>query len=288
MVVFYDASPVILIFTFFFTGLLCASLIREKIVGLREFSWINSPKKGFALVLALILVFIASVAWGFTWSQRFAASIDERNVSLVLKTPSDIGAAENYAGKAIQRVPSNDTYLRNFAQLKLLELQFALQQSGKAELSTSSAAILNQAALASREAMRVNPSDYRNVLLVGSVYETAGLLGVPGAGDTAVAAYQEVQRLSPTNPLPAYLTGRLFALARDSARAKAFVERALTLKPDFQEANTLLGQIQNIPNQSLNNSATPAVQTTSSPAAKGEKATSTKSTTVKATSTKSQ
>ena len=253
--------------------------MREKFVSLKEFSWVNSQKKGFAIVLVLILLFITTVAWGFSWSQRFVASMDAKNASLVLKTAADIPHSENLIVAAVQRVPSYDLYLRSYAQLKLLELQSVLQQSGSAQLSTSSAVILNQAALAATEATRLNQNDYRNVLLLGSIYETAGLLGVSGAGDRAVSAYQEVQRQNPTSPLPAYLTGRLFALARDSARAKAFVQQALTLKPDFAEANTLLGQIQNIPSPVSGTETTPAVQTTSSPAQKtpATKATSTKS-----------
>ncbi len=265
----------ILVLAFFSTGLLAASLIREKAVRVKEYTWKTSQKKGFVAVLALILVLIGTIAWGFEWSQRYVASMEIKKASSVLKGEENIPEAEALVATAIKRSPTNESYLRTFSQLKLIELQADFKKTGKNELTEKNRPILEQAIGTAEAAVRQNPTDYQNFIFLGQVYQTAGLLGIEKAGDAALSAYQQAHNLIPSSPLPAYLAGYLYTLAKDSANAKTVLEQALQLKPDFEEAYNLYAELQKA-NPSVQTSSSKDIQTTSSPAKNvDEKSTST-------------
>ncbi|MES3005974.1 MAG: hypothetical protein V4664_03445 [Patescibacteria group bacterium] len=275
-----------LVFAFFFTGLLAASLIRENVIKIKEYSWISSQKKGFVSVLILILLLICTVAWAFGWTQRFVAAIEISKAGVVLTTPENIAESEALIASAIQRAPSHDPYLRSYAQAKLIELQLVLKQSGKNELDEKTKPIITQAVYAAETAAQQNPTDYHNYIFLGQVYQTAGLLGVEKAGDAALNAYKQAYALIPSSPLPAYLAGYLYALAKDSASAKAALQQSLQLKPDFQEAYALYSELEKA-NPSAQSSASKDIQTSSSPAAQVESKKSSTVTSQSSTSTTS-
>ncbi len=284
MCVLYVASPVIVVFAFFFTGLLGASLLREQILSTIEYSWTQSQKKGFVAIFALILLFIGGVVGAFRWSQYFVASMDVTKANTTLRSADDIAPAEALVASAITRVPQYDAYLRFYSQLKILELQVSIQKGGKMELNATTQPILGQAIFATEEAVRQNPTDYHNLIQLGQIYQTAGVLGVqtaagaPTAGDAALRAYNQAALLIPGSPLPSYLIAQLFTLAQNPTQAKIELQKALQIKPDFQEAQTLFTQLEAKTTTPLKTTSA-NVQTTSSPAAKSTPTTKTASST---------
>jgi hypothetical protein len=266
IIAFFSVStPTILILTFFFTGLLAASLVREKTIKVKEYTWIGSQKKGFVAVFLLIILLIAVIAWGFAWTQRLVASYEMKKAAVALKAAENIPESGALITSAIQRAPSVDAYWRSFSQLKLIELQAEFEKAGNNELGTSTQIILQQALLAAQTAAQQNPTDYHNFIFLGQVYQTAGLLGAEKAGDAALQSYQAAAAYIPSSPLPAYLAGYLFALAKDPENAKAALQQSLELKPDFQEAYTLYNQLQPA-NAGARSTESDDVQTSSSPA----------------------
>ncbi|MEN9649683.1 MAG: hypothetical protein RL094_650 [Candidatus Parcubacteria bacterium] len=256
-------GPVILLLAFFFTGLLFASLYRENILTTSEFSWISNQKKGFVAVLFSIIIMIAAIAVAFTWTRHFAASLN-MNKAIQSANGGDIPTAEKYLAMALQK-DLNDAYLRSFSQFRLLQLRQVFEQSKKAELTEKNATFLNDALLASREAaLVVNPSNYQNWILLGSIYESAGLLGVDGSGILAKQAYEQAKVLNPTSPLPDLLIARLFAYAQDAKGATDQLQQALLKKADFSEALSLLSQIQSLKPGTAGPVTTPKATSTAS------------------------
>lgn len=242
---FTISGPVIVLLAFFFTGLLYASLIREEIVTSRTLSWISHQKKGFVAVFIALLLIIGSLALAFTWTRHFVAAVHVTS-ALQAVAANDISKAETEMAAALQKDMS-DSYLRTFAQVRLYQLRQQFETAKKAELTKDNAGYLNDALLAAREAaLVVNPTNYQNWLLLGSIYESAGLLGVDGAGALAKQSYEQVRVLNPTSPLPDLLIARLYAYAQDPQNAKAQIEQALQKKTDFNEAYSLLQQIQSL------------------------------------------
>lgn len=241
---FSTPSTTILTLAFFFTGLLIAAFIREKNITLIEVNWTNHHKKGTFAVIVLIVLFVGVVAWAFVWSQRYIASIEVRKASLLLKGPENVLKAQTLVLSALNRAPQSD-YFKAFSQLKLIELQILFQKNGDNKLTDDAKNILAQAISAAEEARRINPTDYHNLIFLGQTYQTAGVLGIEGAGDASLATYKEAASYIPTSPIPMYFAANLFYLAKDLKSAQTLLEQALKLKPDFEEARTLYEQLKN-------------------------------------------
>jgi hypothetical protein len=97
---------------------------------------------------------------------------------------------------------------------------------------------------ARRAAIDLGPSeDYKDWLQLGKAYETATFLGATSTATLAVQSYLEAEKLNPTSPVPPFLIGRMYALARGFDVATQKVEQAITLKPNYTEATALLKSI---------------------------------------------
>lgn len=278
MVFFTVTGPVTLFLAFFFTGVLLASLYNEKIITMSTFSWTSSQRKGFISVLVLILLVIASIAWAFAWTQKVVASTYATRAVQVLNTSGDVAQAETLMIKAL-KYDLSDVYLQTFAQMKLYELRKVFDKNGKAELTQDNAAIFNDALSAMNVAARnENPTNYQNWILLGSMYESAGLLGVKEAPMLAKQSYEEAARLNPTSPLPSLLLARLYVYAQNSEQAQTLLQQALDKKANFQEAYDLYTQLEQLKKTGSVNTApgaTVTVPTASSTASTTQQATTT-------------
>ncbi len=236
------SGPVVLLLAFFFTGLLFASLSRERMIETQVYSWTSSQKKGFIVVFISILVLIASIALGFGWTKHaMAAAYMNKAVAAIQSDKFD--QAEPLIAKAIQS-DRQDVYLRTFAQFRLIQVQQALQSESATTLSKENSAYIEEAIAGAREAaVNLNPSNYQNWVLLGSVYEKAALLGVEGAGAFAKTSYEQSGILNPVSPLAQVLLAQLYLYAKDTTAASEQLELALKKKPDFTEAQTLLNKI---------------------------------------------
>ena len=70
----YVPSTVVLILTFFFTGLFFASVYLAKIIHIETRVFSHNPKVGFLSSLLLIAFFVGSVALGYVFSEKFIRS----------------------------------------------------------------------------------------------------------------------------------------------------------------------------------------------------------------------
>ncbi|MFA6256775.1 MAG: hypothetical protein WCT29_00485 [Candidatus Paceibacterota bacterium] len=212
-----------LAFTGVFVGLATGSKDQEISI-----LFLNDHRKSFFSILALILVVIASIAGTFRYFERFASVPVFRRALMATELP----VAETAIKKAIS-MNYNDLYLRSYAQVyfakfnSILGSKSSLTDKEKADLETA----LQQAIGAAREAVDYNPGEYQNYRLLGSIYETAGLVGYPGAYAQAVATYQTASELNPFNPI--LKLGQSRASLADGKREDAikYAEEALTLAP---------------------------------------------------------
>lgn len=242
---FIVTGPVPLFLAFFFSGLLFASLVCEKIIATYEYHWTAHPKKSFVTVLLLVSALIGAVSIAGVWTYSFSGAVLAEKAA-AYAYQGNLSEAEDRLISSL-RYRNSDTYLRMLTQVKLAQLKQALDAQASPELKAAAPQMLSDVlAIARQAAVAVDSSNYQNWILLGAVYESAGLLGVEGAGDYALQSYMYASELLPTSPLADLLIARLYVYAKDQTQALRFVEQALQKKPDSQDAQNLLEQIKSL------------------------------------------
>ena len=236
---FYSAGSVIFLLGLAFAGVFSGLAAAKKN---REISWsfLNDHRKSFFSILTLILLIIFSSALSFRYFERFASVAPFRRA---LET-TEIIKAEAAINRAVA-LNYNDLYLRTYAQVYLVKLNSlvgsdrALSGIEKADAETA----LGQAVRSAELAVGYNPANYQNFRLLGSVYETAGALGVLDAYNKAFVAFQKASELNPLNP--ALKLGMARAALADGKRSEAltYAEAALALTPNDSSVTAAVNSI---------------------------------------------
>jgi hypothetical protein len=256
MIIAYTPSAVILVFTFFFTGILGSLLLQEEIVSLRTISWeMSGYWKSFAIVFVLVMSITGLVGVGYIWSNKLIASVyaDKAMQVLQQETPN-ITEAQMLMGKAISFSKAH-LYLRIYTDLSLVRSTQLITKSGgivpQSEITNEIAddiykaiATAEYSAFGEGKGSKDTSADYQDWIGLGKVYEVASFLGATSTPILAVQAYSQAGLLNPTNPTPLFLIGHIFAYTKEKDIAIDYLTKALKLKPDLVEAQTLLKELQ--------------------------------------------
>jgi hypothetical protein len=238
---FYFTGSVIFLLAFVFAGISIGLIASSRDRGEITLSFFNDHRKSFFFMLFLIVLTILSVAIGFKYIQRFAS------VHYFTKTlaATNIPDAELYIGRTLS-LNSNDLYLRTYSQVYLAKLNSvvskgasSLSDADKAGLQAS----LDQAVNGAQAAIAYNSKNYLNYQMLGTVYQTAGLIGVKDAYASALQAYQSASTLNPANPRLRLALASVSIAEGDTKAAKDYANQALVLKPDYVDALIVLSQI---------------------------------------------
>lgn len=236
---FYSVGVVILLLSLAFAGMF-VGLVASNTGKELSISFLNDHRKSFFSILTLIVVLVFSVGVSFRYIERFV-SVTYFQKAVLSETE---GGAENFINKALS-LYSNDLYLRTYAQVYLIKLNTLankgseLTEAEKADLQTN----LNQAVNGSKLAVSYDPLNYLNSQLLGSLYQTVGVLGVKDAYSNALLAYQEASRLNPLNPRLKLAMASVSFADKKIKEAKDYAKEALSLKGDYIDALITLSQI---------------------------------------------
>ena len=240
---FYSTGAVIFLLSLAFTGVfigLTASNANKEI----SISFLNDHRKSFFSILLLILIVIVSVAVSFKYVERLiSVSYFGRALSA-----TNIPIAETHIGKALA-LYENDLYLRTYAQIYLLKLNYLitivaanLSDTDKVDLQAS----MDQAVKGAQLATVYNKTNYLNFQALGSIYQSLASFGVKDVYVRAFESYKIASDLNPNNPgLKLALSGVSKFLGK-LGDAKDYANAALLLKPDYIDALIVLSQIAKI------------------------------------------
>jgi tetratricopeptide (TPR) repeat protein len=246
--VVYVPSLTTFILTFFFSGLFLASLFREKIIKEREFIFDNSKAKSFVSIMALIVLLLLVLFWGYKIGERVAASIYANRANVALSTAQsneDVEKVKVYLRNA-GSLANEDLYSRVLANLTLAQVNGIVQDtaSPQEELTQRFSALYPEAVSYAQNAVSLNPKSFDNFITYGNVLEVGTALKLEGYYEGAKAAYEEAGKLNPKSPLIPYLLARLEVDNENAEGAKTRIGEALQLKPAYLEAIIFLGRIQ--------------------------------------------
>ncbi|MFA6536280.1 MAG: tetratricopeptide repeat protein [Candidatus Paceibacterota bacterium] len=239
----YTPGVSIVTLAFIFFGLFVASASREGAISIGAVSLVEKPKSSFAYVFVLVLVFIATIALGYLYAERFASSI-YFNQGITAFGGGDFDQAESGVAKAVA-LSRNDLYYRSLADVylgKMNNLVSGKKVTGE-ELRTRFQALLGQAEAVALEAVKLDQGNYQNWLYLGRIYETIMPTNIANAYENAKSAYNQALTLNPNSPMVMAFLGRLELGRGNRSEARDFLNKALLAKPDYSDAQSLLNQL---------------------------------------------
>ncbi len=242
--IIYVPSLVTLTMAFIFTGLFFSSLFREGLLREKSIAYVQDSRKGFAVILLLVVVIVGILTWGYFLSNKVLASI-YANKGLSALNRGQIDKAEANTVKA-GALDKNPAYYRLLAQIELNRLNALLNQGNltAALVQTQFTPILNNAVSAATVATQLDSTDFHNWMALGSVYQSVVPLGIKDADTGAENAYKEAIKRDPKDP-DIYLALAQLAIAKkDASKAKEYITDALKLKNNYLQAIYLLAQVQ--------------------------------------------
>lgn len=244
LAVFTVPGPVVLLAGFVLAGLFVSSL---RYGGARR-EWgiifAKSPRVGFAIVFALTLLLLASVFAAYVVVERYLASVSYNQAVAALNNGS-LEEAEAALSRSILFSPTDRAYqlaaATGIARMNLV--------AADTELSASEAQQRFQAALstgidAATRATQLRPDNYRNWVMLASVYQTVVPLKIEGSYEQAKEAYARAEALNPTNPVLPFSRAQLEIAQGNLPAAEEALTQAIGLKRDYTEAILLLSQLQ--------------------------------------------
>jgi tetratricopeptide (TPR) repeat protein len=242
-VILYVPSTATLFLTMFFTGLFLAICIFENVVENKEISF-SEPRKGFYVVMVLVFVMIGLVIGCYVYTQKYVAA-NYYQKALVASLNGDIATAGLNAEKAVQMDGTDYSY-RLVSQIYVRQMSDLLSKKDMTaeQIKAPFQSLLGAAVNSANAAVALNSTNYQNYMNLGNVYESVVLIGIPGAYDMAVKAYQKAGELNPNSPLINLTMSRLEYSNKAYTKAKDFALKALNQKNNYTDAAYFLSYIE--------------------------------------------
>ncbi|MES2088072.1 MAG: tetratricopeptide repeat protein [Patescibacteria group bacterium] len=245
--IFYVPGLSIVALTFFFTGLFVSSLYQSGLMKPKVLSFTEDPKKGFISVLLLIILLVCTITFSYALLEKTIATLNYQKSIVAFNSQGDLDKAEVYLQKAAS-VDGLALYYRTLAQIDIARMSTLLSQDVSAVstdvLQTKFQGYLTNALNNAQQAIKIDPSDYQNIITLGKVYETVVPLKIAGAYENAQAAYKQALVLNPKNPSINLFLAQLEVVHANNKGAKDYIAEALKQKNNYTEAIFLLAQIQ--------------------------------------------
>jgi len=206
-------------------------------------SFIRDPRASFFGILGVTALIIASIFAGYVQIRR--------TVSFVQYTRGMTALAQNNRDAGIRLVQlaaqnaSFDVYHTTLARLALAQVSqqvAAADGSQKDAVSQQVEQLLGTALGYAKLSTTENPQDYKNWLLLGSVYQQALTLGVTDAADLARSAFTEAEKRNPNEATMKLPFAQLALTQKNTTEALAKIQESLDVYPT-RDAYLLKGQI---------------------------------------------
>lgn len=249
MAFLYVPSAVILILTFFFTGLFFASVYSAGLYRIETWTFSENPRAGFVSSLVLVLLFFGSSWIGYGLIKSAESVFNFQKSSYALNVSGDIQKSEDFMMKAIAAVP-NDVYYRALSEIEIIKLNAVVSQDPQVvkleDIQKQFSDVLSNAIKAGLAAKDSDPLNYLNWVALGRVYESVSApeLKIQGMYESAQIAYTEALRRNPKNPAILIVLSRLAVSQKNLNLARQYAFQAIELKRNYIDAYFILSQIE--------------------------------------------
>ena len=241
--VVYVPGLVIIVLTFFLTGLFVAALQSAGALKTFNFEYFKNPKIGFVSVLSLVIILIVGLNLVYTVVVKVVA-VSYFNQGVAAASGNSLDTAELDLKKAIG-LDNSDIYVRSLAQVYLLRLNVLAStpaNSASSSVIQSQFTAISQSAInAAQVAVNLDNKDYQNYIVLGDVWAALVPFKINSAYDNASSSYNKALEYNPQSPYIYTELAKLDAAANDAEKAKGDLVKAINLKGDYTYAYVQLG-----------------------------------------------
>ncbi len=240
--IFYVPSQSLTLLLFLCIGLFLASLRGTELTRWIFISFAERPRLGFVSVLAMVVIVSCAFVSVFGTGRLYASTVLHDRVTQT-SVPDNIAESAESILRALSLSPQ-DRYYQTLAVIEVLRLRQIIG-SGKIdeEVQEEFYNTFTRAVDAAAKAVSINRGNAANFMTLGGVYQEIVPLEVPGAYESASAAYEEARLLDPANPEIDFHIAEMKTIVGDTAGARVAVEAALKKKTDYTPAILLLAQV---------------------------------------------
>lgn len=147
----------------------------------------------------------------------------------------DLESAQATFERAINIFP-NSVALENNLSIKKQIVAKEIKNS-----QTDLQPFITNSIFSAKELINYNPDSYSAWSNVGAYFSELARLGVSNAEDEAQTAFLQAQMLSPKNPTPEFMLGRLYLIVSDIDKARLHLSKSILMKDNYSEPYVYLG-----------------------------------------------
>lgn len=243
MSVIYVPGAAILLLAAIFTSVMFAaysSLVATKPL---SFSIATNKRAGFILVGVVMIVIVGASSALYYVGQSYASAHTFGSALYGAQTGADLKQVEEQIASAYA-TSKNDSYALQLASYQLAKMNALagvaeLTEAQQQELQLSIQNGINAGVIATND----DPTDSLYWSTLGSIYSVLASASVEGAQEKAREAFVKAKSFDPTNPVHSLLEAQLNSRIGDLAGARAQIQDAIALKPNYTDALFFLTQI---------------------------------------------
>lgn len=242
--IFYVPGIVIMAITFIFTGAFVGLMVKTGVVKTREIESTDDQRYHFIYVFVIVSCMMLVVIYAYLIGKKVVASVyfDQAQRTLAVSEGEDIEGAIAKAEKGLF-FNVEDTYYRAISELRLGQLAVLTNQLNETQQQPTDESrqfaqqLISAAVANAQQAIVVDPTNHANYLALARVYRSVP--EAEGSIDLANQAYDEAQRLAPTNPGIKYEKAIIALIGQDYQKTLDLLVEAVQMKSNFVEAARL-------------------------------------------------
>ncbi len=244
MTFFYTPGATILVLAALATGLTSAIAFTQVAKPTRMLNVSHSRQHGYILIALNLLVIVSATAGFITLNKHFFAQVSYTSALKSLASNSDLLAYDNALAEVSARVPGQDVYLFERAQVRLAELDRlnALTEPTNNDRQYFEQALVEGIQL-SKDAITLDRTNPYNHALLGGFYGLLTEAQYEGVSELRHSAFAEARRFDPLNPQYDLIEARQVAQAGNMGQARGYLDEAIKLKNNYTDALFFLSQI---------------------------------------------
>jgi len=243
--VIYIPNVVILALTFIFSGIFISTQIASGRINVIRLSFVQNPKVGFVSAFGSVVIIIGVIFMGYVYITKYVSFHNFRQALVAFNVNGDIKNAEQELINAID-ISENDLFYRSLAQLDILKINQIISQKDlpEEEARTQFQNALGSAITHAKKATEYDSKNYQNWVILGDIYSTIVPVGVEGAYEGAISAYNQALVLDPHDPGLYLVFARLEASKDNAGSARDYIAKSLKEKSNYSQAVFFLSQLE--------------------------------------------
>ncbi len=243
MFVYIPGNSVLILFAILI-GSLLGVLAQAGSVSEKKLSFIKDPRVSFFGILGITALIGLSVVGAFFMIRKMSSLIHySQGIVLLNQGKQEEGAQRITQAAALF---GHDIYYQKISENALQQartLAGTLNQINKDQVSKQIEQVLGTALGAAQQAVAKNSLDYKNYLLLGTVYQTMVSLGVSDAYRNAENAFHEAVSRNKEDSTMLLLFANLALTQKNNETALDFIKQSINKYPT-RDAYLLRGQIE--------------------------------------------